>query len=68
MGLGIEADLHLGIKVKRETVITVENKEILYGSVRKRKEIKINKGTKVQMQQIVEVAEGSWFNLWPGAM
>ena len=44
--LGTEVDPDLGIKVKREGVITVENLDILYVSVRKRKGIKANKRDK----------------------
>ena len=40
--IGIEVDPCLGIKVKREDVISVGNQDILQGSVRKR--IKVKKG------------------------
>ena len=44
--LGIKVDPCLGIKVKRQGVITGGNQDILYVSIRKTKEIKINKGDK----------------------
>ena len=41
--LGMEEDPHLGIKVKTEDVIFIGSQDILYGSVRKRNEIKVKK-------------------------
>ena len=42
--LEIQVDLLLETEVKREGVSTVEKQDILYGSVRKRKGIRVNKG------------------------
>ena len=54
--------------MKRESVITVVNQGILYGSDRNRKGINVNKGDKNTMQPIVAVVEGSWLDSWPGTM
>ena len=53
--LGIEVHPCLGVKVKGEGVITVENE--------------VNKANKKhKMQHLVEVAEGSWLGSWPETM
>ena len=56
MDLGIEVDCLLGIKVKRDGSITVQNQDIYKGVSEKKKD----QGKQGQLKaQIAEVAEGS---------
>ena len=52
------------IKVKREHVITVE----IWEGEKKKKDQGKQGGQKAQMQLIVELAQGSQLNSWPGTM
>ena len=55
--------------MKRKGVITVENQDIFIQECQKKKRDQGKQGgQKAEMQQIVEVAEGSWLDSWSGTM
>ena len=59
MDLGIEVDPPLGIKVKKESVITVGNHAMSSESVKKERGSRLTRGQKACMKKILEVAVGN---------
>ena len=64
---GIEVDPPIRIKLERRYNCCREPGH-LTRECQKKKRDQGKQGDKTQMQQIAEVAEGSWLDLWPGTM